>query len=128
METTVEFKINEVGDDTGNPYTGTFKVKTLLDRKDRFLADERRRAIIGSNAADALITLQEEAFILGQLSVRVVDGPRWWKDSNNGLLLEDGNVIVKLYEIALQKELERKEKIREEAKEAVKSFLANSYE
>lgn len=103
METTVEFKINEVGDDTGNPYTGTFKVKTLLDRKDRFLADERRRAIIGSNAADALITLQEEAFILGQLSVRVVDGPRWWKDSNNGLLLEDGNVIVKLYEIALQK-------------------------
>lgn len=122
METTVEFKINEVGDDTGNPYTGTFKVKTLLDRKDRFLADERRRAIIGSNAADALITLQEEAFILGQLSVRVVDGPRWWKDSNNGLLLEDGNVIVKLYEIALQKELERKEKIREEAKEAVKKL------
>jgi hypothetical protein len=122
METTVEFKINEIGDDTGNPYTGTFKVKTLLDRRDRFVADERRRGIIGANAADALVSLQEEAFILGQLFVRVVDGPKWWKDSNGGLSLEDGNVIVKVYELTLAEEVKRKEKIREEAKQAVRKL------
>lgn len=124
METTVEFSVNEIGSDTGNPYVGKFKVKTILTRKDRFAADERRRMLLGASAGEALLPLQEEAFVLGQLYVRVVDGPKWWNDSDFGANLEDGNVIARLYELAVGKEKERRDQIRKEAEKAVKKIAS----
>lgn len=122
METTAQFAISETGDESGRPYTGTFKVKTLLDRRDRFLADERRRTILGASGQDALVGLQEEAFVLGQLHVRVLEAPQWWRDSNSGLALEDGNIIIKLYELTVAEEVKRRDKMKEQASEAVKQI------
>lgn len=120
METTVTFDINEIGEETGTPYTGLFTVKTILTRQDRFGADrERRRILGGDNPDQAMPGLQGEAFMLGQLSVRVVDAPKFWKDSLGGLLLEDGNVIGRVFEIAIAKENERREKLQKQSGEAL---------
>lgn len=125
METTAQFAISETGDESGRAYSGTFKVKTLLDRRDRFAADERRRSILGADGGNALVGLQEEAFILGQLYVRIIESPQWWKDSNSGLLLEDGNVIVRLYELSVAEENRRRESLRGQAEDALKKIGKN---
>jgi hypothetical protein len=119
METTAEFQISTVGKESGTPYNGGFKVKTLLTRKDRFVADEHRRMTLGLNSATALDDLQLEAFMLGQLFVRIVDAPPFWKNSNNGADLPDGNVIVEIYNLAVAKESERKKSLVADAQAAV---------
>lgn len=109
MEYTKDVPIDVQGAESGLRRSGKFKFKTLLTRRDRFLADEHRRRLIGAfNPDGALLTLQEEAFVLGQLRVRVLDGPKWWVEADFGENLEDGNVISKVYEEAMSAENERK--------------------
>lgn len=109
MDYTREVTIDLVGKESGLRRSGKFKFKTLLTRRDKFAADEARRRIIGGfNPDGALLNLQEEAYVLGQLSVRVLEAPKWWTEAANGEELEDGNVIAKVYEEALRVENERK--------------------
>lgn len=122
MEFIKEINIDLLGAETGQRRNGKFKVKTLLSRRDRFLADEARRRILGFNPDAALLTLQEEAYVLGQLKVRVIEGPKWWNDSSGGEDLEDGNVIAKVYEEALAAETERRSKLVGDATQAHKSM------
>lgn len=123
METTAKFSINVIGEDSGNPYIGDFVVKTLLTRRDRFKADEYRRMLIGANPSEALPDMSMEAYVLGQLLVRIVEAPEWWKNSQNGELLADLNVILQVYELAKAKEDERKKTLQEEAEKAKASLL-----
>jgi hypothetical protein len=120
METTVRFGISLTGLQTGRPYAGDFTVKTVLSKKDQFRADEIRRILLGVNSESALPALQGDAFMMGQLAVRIVDGPEWWKKSNNGADLEDDNVIPTLFELCMDKEKEHKEKLKAAAEEALK--------
>jgi len=99
MDTTVPITIDVVGQRTGNPYTGKFLIKTILTRRENFIADERRRMIVGTNPLGVAPSLNGEAYMLGQLFVRIMDGPKWWKDSDGGLELEDENVIGELYRL-----------------------------
>jgi hypothetical protein len=112
METTVTFSINVIGEESGNPFTGTFKVKTLLSRREHFAADERRRMIVGANPTTILPKLDTDAFMIAQLSVRVVEAPSWWKQSDSGLDLDDSNVIAEVFSLAIKAEVERKESIK----------------
>ena len=98
METTAQFSINEVGTKTGRAFSGTFTVKTLLTRADQFAADQRRRDILGPGSAEALDALKLEAFMLGQLSVRILKAPQFWNESGNGLQLEDFNIIQTVFD------------------------------
>lgn len=118
MEFIKDIQIDLIGKESGLRRAGKFKVKTLLTRKDRFLADEHRRRIIGSyNPGDALLTLQEEAYVLGQLRVRVLEGPKWWTESDFGENLEDGNVIAKLYDEAIRLEKDRQAALESSAQQ-----------
>lgn len=120
METTATFTVNEIGEETGMPYSGEFKIKTTLTRMDRFIADRRRRELLGGDNPDqAAPVLQSDAFMLGQLAVRVLAAPKWWTDSLGGTLLEDGNVIDKVFEMAIIKEKERKDQLKKQAQEAL---------
>jgi hypothetical protein len=97
METTVPFKVSVIGQNTGKPYDGTFTLNLIISRREAFVADERRRTIIGANPLGVAPALNGEAYMLGQLYVRLSNGPSWWKDSEYGLDLSDENVIGEMY-------------------------------
>lgn len=122
METTAAFTVNITGETTGRVYTGKFLVKTVLSRRDHFVADERRRMLLGSNPTGAAPSIQGEAYIFGQLAVRVLEAPKFWSDSDNGLDIEDANVIGEVFKTTMEKEEEYQKSLKEEATEAVKSL------
>lgn len=122
METTTSFTVNITGETTGRVYTGKFLVKTVLSRRDSFIADERRRSLLGTNPQAASPAVQGEAFIFGQLFVRILEAPKFWSDADNGLDLEDANVIGEVFKLTMEKEEERIKQLKEEAQEAVKTL------
>jgi len=111
--------LSVVGEDSQQVYNIDFKVRTLLSREDKFIADQKRREILGPNPGDALAMLQLEAFMIGQLWVRVVDPPEWWKAQGFGRSLKDGNVIAAIYNAATDKENERKIALKQKADDAM---------
>jgi hypothetical protein len=123
MEKFTQFSISEKGENTGRDYSGVFKIKTVLTRSDVFLSDQRRRDVLGPNGETALDALKAEAFMLGQLYVRIVDAPKFWAESNFGLELEDVNVITALFNKCLEAENERKEKLNKKADDAKQSLI-----
>ena len=127
-ETTVTFEINEIGSETGNPFNGTFKVKTLLSRREEFIADERRRSIVGTLANGVAPSLGGEAFMQGQLFVRIVEAPKWWEDSDSGLDLKDLNVIVAVFNAAMKAEKDRKDKVKDDSQKALKKMTKKTEE
>ncbi len=124
-DATEPINLSVVGTRTGKPYSGKFLVKTVLSRRENFMADERRRFILGANALSAPPALQGEAFMLGQLYVRIAESPDWWRNSDGGLDLEDENVIGELFKLIEGKVEESEDKLQAEAKVAVEK-LANS--
>lgn len=122
MDTIKVIEFNTIGKDTGQPYSGKFKIKTVLSRRDRFSADLRRREILGPNGDGAMPTLQGESFMMGRLFVSIVEGPDWWNNSNSGLDLNDENVISELFEEALQAEREQLESVQKRAEQALEKL------
>lgn len=119
METTAQFSINETGTKSGRLFSGSFTVKTLLTRADQFAADQKRREILGPGGQEALEGLRLEAFMLGQLSVRIVKAPQFWEDTNQGLNLEDFNIIQILFDKCIELEGQRSAALQQEAKQAL---------
>jgi hypothetical protein len=115
MRTDTTFSINIKGEDSGDPYRGKFRVLTLLTRRDQFAADEVRRRILGIMAETAPPSLITEAYMIGQLQVRIIEGPDWWMSSEGGELLPDKNVVVELFKECMKAEEERKEKLKTDA-------------
>lgn len=122
METTAVFTVSLKGSESGLPYTGQFKVKTALTRKDRFVADERRRMLLGVNPDSASPQTQTEALLFGQLFVRILEAPKWWTNADGGLDLEDENVIAEVAKLCFEQERKRKDALTKEATEAVKEL------
>lgn len=123
METTEIFSINSVGDRTKRIFSGTFTVKTILSRQDQFIADAKRREILGPNSQDALDILKVEAWQFGQLYVRIIKAPQFWADSNNGLLLEDYNIIQEIYTKCVELEQKSADALKDEAQGAKKDMV-----
>lgn len=122
METTVKLSFSAVGNQTGSPYNGDFVVKTNITRREAFVADERRRLLLGPNATNVPASVNGEAYMFGQLSVRIVDGPDWWKNSDSGLDLQDENIAPELFTLVMQKEEERQKDVKAKADKAVKEL------
>ena len=102
---------------SGENYKGVFEVKTSLTRSDRFRADQIRRQIIGPtpDGTAPLPALQTEAYMTGVVAVRVIKGPKWWEDSNNGLDLEDPEVVLALFDKMLELDEKKNQSLKEEA-------------
>ena len=119
IETTVMFDINAKGSESGNPYVGSFKVRTLLTRRQNAVADEVRRDIIGTNPAGVMARVAMDAFVCGQLSVRVVEAPDWFKNFGiGGIDCPDFNVLEDIFALAMKAENDRKVALGLVAKEA----------
>lgn len=119
QEVNAKFDINLIGSESGNPYNGSFKVRTLLTRRQLAMADEVRRDIIGKDPDNAFPKVKTDAFIAGQLAVRVLDAPKWFQDAGpGGIDLPDNNVLELILDKAIQCEADRKDKILGEAKKA----------
>ena len=124
METTAKFSVSVIGEETGTSFTGDFVVKTLMTRRDSFTADERKRLIIGNVSNPAMVpsNIHGEAYMLSQLSVRVVNGPDWWIRSDSGMDLADSNIIGEIFRLALEKEDERKAALGKTAEKALEKL------
>jgi len=126
METTVSFQFDEIGQRSGKSFTGKFQIKSVLSRREHFLADERRRFILGPNPAGAPPSLQGEAYMLGRLYVLISDGPEWWMNSDGGLDIADENVIGELYRLAEEKVKEKEEELAAQAKAALTKLASRT--
>jgi len=118
------FVISETGDSTGEKFTGTFVVKCLLSKREEMAADLRRRMILGPSPDAALNSISNDAWLVGQLSVRILRAPSWWEQSDGGLDLRDNNVLAKVFEESMKAELEYRETIAKAAENAVAKNLA----
>jgi hypothetical protein len=125
-EVTAKFEVNIVGENSGNPYSGEFEVRTLITMRQQAAADESRRMILGFNPDQADGGIKNLAFTAGQLSVRVKEGPEWWSSAGlGGIDLPDANVLIDLLNLCGEAEQERKNKIIKESKSAESSIKAS---
>lgn len=127
MITTEKFSLNVVGEDSGRAYTGDFTIKSSITRQERFRADQVRRDILGPlpEGQMPLPALQTEAYILGQLAVRVTEAPGWWFDGGTvgGLKIEDDyNVILAVYDEILKIDEKKNQKLKKDSEEALKKL------
>lgn len=96
------FEVHIIGNETGDLFPGTFRAKQKLSWNDYIQIDKYRRELIGPNAAEADISVQNRCMYVAELSVRLTESPDWWKQKRGGLDIVDDNVVIEVYEKALQ--------------------------
>jgi|GEM_PF-3222839 len=120
------FSIMVVGDVTGETLKGTFAAKKWLSHRDRLNQDKIRRELLGSlNPDGASITALSIAEAVSEITVRLIDSPKWWAETQNGLDLQDSNVVSEVYKGVMKVEsdaLTALEKKGEEAKKALQAL------
>jgi hypothetical protein len=124
MEISSSFAISIIGNETQQPFTGTFKVKTLLTRLEQFRADQLRRDLLGPNPEAAMPQLIGEAFIHSQLKVRLLEAPDWFKNSNYGLELLDSNITPEIFEKCMAEVEKKKQEFKASAELAATGLKA----
>lgn len=124
MRTDSTFSINSTGEETGNPFSGDFSVKGTLTRRDRFEVDRLRRQIVGASPEGTPPTpqVQAEAYMLATLAVRVINAPKWWEDADNGLDLEDYNIIVEVFDLMLGEDQKTEDSIKKDTEKVTKKM------
>lgn len=124
-ELTSVFDVNMVGEESGTSYVGTFKVRTLLSRQQLARADMNRRLILGPlpEGSSAMPRVAADAFISGQLSVRVVEAPRWFENAGTGgIELFDTNVLEEIFRKSMEAEDDRRSKLNQKADAAAEKL------
>lgn len=102
----VPFSISIVGDTTDEKWVGDFRAKRTLSHRDQLRRDQIRRELLGSAAGASTDRALSIAMVLSELAVRVTKAPKWWTEKDNGLDLEDGNVIGEVYDQVMRIERE----------------------
>lgn len=95
------FSLNLEGETTGTQWFGQFKAKKKLSLRDQLNRDKIRRELLGTIGGESDPRALSIAYVLSELGVRITEAPPWWKEQANGLDMEDGNVVTKIYETAL---------------------------
>lgn len=128
---TEQLTLDVVGQGTGERYTGIFEVRTSVTLKQQAAADEARRMILGFNPDAAADGIKNLAFVAGQLSVRLVGVPDWWKKYGLGgidLPEDDSNVLEELFDKVIGIQSAAKEKIRKDANLAAERLKSKGKE
>lgn len=120
--------VNIVGDVTKTNYVGEFLFKTMLSHSDQFVVARKRKQLVGDNKEEDLpLVLREKALIISQLSARIVQAPEWW--GNDGSELLDTNVILDIFEKAVECENDEIAKLQgsaEKAKVSLETIVSNA--
>jgi hypothetical protein len=113
------FDIDLVGETTGFDYKGTFTVKCALSISEKHKL-ELERTRLSADYANPTAGLVGISIAMSNLSVRVIEGPAWWKNSNNGSDVLDEEVIFTLYEECMKMEKTWKDSLKKQSDEAAK--------
>jgi hypothetical protein len=113
------FDINSVGETTGLEYKGAFTVKCALSISEKHKL-ELERTRLTADYANPTAGLAGIAIAMSNLSVRIVEGPAWWKNSNNGSDILDEEIVFELYEKCREAEQAWKESLKKQGEEAAK--------
>lgn len=119
----VTFVVNETGEVSGESFHGTFTMKLRLSHMDQFKRDEIRRRLLGADSEHASPRAANAAMVFSEIMIHLTDSPTWWKGNNDGLDLEDDNVVAAVFNGIMaekKKYTEAMTKKAEEAKEALK--------
>jgi hypothetical protein len=106
----------------GTVLHGRFKIKTRLSNRDSLKLDEIRRSLLGEKSDMANENINGLASVLAKIAVNVVESPSWWKDSNNGLDLDEQGPVMDVFEAVLKAEKDYADDLKKKA-EAAKSVL-----
>lgn len=105
------FSIHVEGDATGKTWTGDFRAKIRLSRRDIITRDRIRREMLGSAGGTPDQHASDLALAYAELKVRITDAPPWFVESDFGLDMEDESPMAHVYQKALKvqtEEIERK--------------------
>lgn len=91
------FDIDVVGDTTGYHYKGTFTAKCVLNMSERHTM-ELEKTRLQADYANPSAGLAGISISLATIRTKIVDGPAWWKDSDQGATLMDENIVFRLYD------------------------------
>lgn len=116
------FTVSVVGEVSGETFRGEFRAVRFLTHRQQLILDQKRRELLGGSPDQAGVRAKNQAEIFAQLSVRIVQAPRWWLESGNGMDLIDDNVMVEVFNGALKVEEEALEEMKKKA-EAAKQHL-----
>lgn len=120
---TVNFSISLIGNVTGEKWVGEFTTKLRLSHRDQLARDRISRELLGDTRPDfASPRAINQANIFSDLRVRLTQAPAWWKESAEGLDLEDDNVVAEVYNKALKFENDELLKLKENAEKAEKEL------
>lgn len=119
-----QFSVNVTGDTTGENYRGLFRVRSRLSHRDHLNRDRIRREMLGPAPEAASDRARSIAEIFSQLSVRVIEAPSWWTNSEGGMGLADDNVVAEIYQEALKAETDEIAKVTKKGEEAKKDLVA----
>ena|ERR1700677_2855089 len=124
-----EFTIDIVGERTARTYMGKFRTKTLLTHRETIQVDNIRRSLLGADPSNSGATAGATAGVLAELSVRLIETPQWWKDSNGSMDLFDEIVLVTVMNKVQEIETEYLNSIKKQgdkAKEELKNIVNNN--
>ncbi|NDC23765.1 MAG: hypothetical protein EBZ49_06505 [Proteobacteria bacterium] len=123
---TVQFSISVTGESTGEKWTGAFKCKTRLSHRDQLRLDQVRRDLLGPNPEGASPRAQNQAEVFSFIVAHLIDAPNWWRSNDNGLDLEDDNVVAEVYAQITKAKADANEKLRKAATEAEREIKAEA--
>lgn len=112
------FTVSVVGETSGETFRGEFRAVKFLTHRQQLLLDQKRRELLGTNPDSANVRAQNQAEIFSQLFVRLSSAPKWWLESGQGLDLVDDNVMVEVFQGAMQVEKQAIEDMKKRAEEA----------
>lgn len=82
---------------SGENFAGAFKIRKRLSHMQNLRRDEVRRSLLGTFPESAPESAHANAYMLSTCSVYIIDAPRWWKESNNGLDLLDPEPVAEVF-------------------------------
>lgn len=116
------FPISVTGANTGEQYRGTFKVKIRLSHRDTLKMNGFRRDLLGGNADGNSMDAVATAQVFSKVWTHIVDAPSWWKDSGNGLDLQDEEPVMELLKCIQEFEKEAGDALKKKGEEARKEL------
>ncbi len=114
----VTFSVKETGETSKEQMVGDFVTKKRLSHRDHLRKDALRRDLLGAAGGVPTERAMSTSMIISELAVRVIKGPTWWTESDNGLDLVDDNVIGAIYDAATKHIRDEETKKIKEAEKA----------
>jgi len=126
-----EFTIDEIGENTADPFRGRFTLKTILTHKEQLRRDEMRRLYLGSFSQVAPSPrAANQAELFADINIRIVGDkgcPSWWRDADMGLDLKDDAPVLAIVKELNKGIAEREAAVKaaiEEARKDLKGAVA----